>query len=247
VQIAATTSCFPELSFADACQQIVDLEYSKVEFVCDEQGAQLKPSELAADPDGFVSNFYEISRLTPVAIQLVNDVNEDIFAGLTKLAKLLRVMQITIPAGELGTPFNTEIDRLRKYVTTASREGIRISIKTQAGCLSEDPHTAVELCQAVNGLGITLDPSYYICTRHNISSYDQVFPYVNHVHVRDTTKKDLQVKVGLGEIDYSRLITMLEREGYNRSLSVDLLPDYTDPSTRALEMRKLRMLLETLL
>ena len=125
--------------------------------------------------------------------------------------------QITLPASPLGTPFNTEVDRLREFVRLTSEDGIRLSIKTEAGHLTEDPHTAVELCQAVRGLGITLDPSYYMIGPNAGKSYDQVFPYVYHTHLRDSTAQSVQVQVGLGELDYTRLINQLRRRSYNRA------------------------------
>jgi sugar phosphate isomerase/epimerase len=129
----------------------------------------------------------------------------------------------------------------------ATQDGIRLAIKTETGRLTEDPHTAVELCQSVRGLGLTLDPSYYICGSKRSQSYDQVFPFVNHVHLRDTKPDQLQTSIGLGDIDYSRLTNYLRRHGYQRALSVDILADRMPPEQRPLEMRKLRMLLETLL
>ena len=48
-------------------------------------------------------------------------------------------------------------------------------------------------------------------------------------------------------IDYSHIITRLERQRYNRGLSIELLPDRGDAETVGLELRKLRMLLTTLL
>ena len=137
---------------------------------------------------------------------------------------MLRVTQITLPASPLGTPFNTEVDRLREFVRLASEDGIRLSIKTEGGHLTEDPHTAVELCQAVRGLGLTLDPSYYMLGPNAGRSYDQVFPYVYHTHLRDSTSQSLQVQVGLGELDYTRLINQLKRRWYNRALSIEILP-----------------------
>jgi hypothetical protein len=65
--------------------------------------------------------------------------------------------------------------------------------------------------------------------------------------LRDTTPEEVQVPVGLGEVDYNRLITKLQREKHDPVLSVELLPEHTPHDTRQLEMRKLRMLLETLL
>jgi sugar phosphate isomerase/epimerase len=96
-------------------------------------------------------------------------------------------------------------------------------------------------------LGLTLDPSYYTCGRYANQSYDQVFPYVYHTHLRDTTPSELQVQIGLGEIDYSRIIGQLRRYNYTRALSVEILPSLLGGHDRALELRKIRMLLETLL
>jgi sugar phosphate isomerase/epimerase len=207
----------------------------------------LKPPEVAKDPEQFFARYRETTRLTAVGFCLAHDVPAATLAGITKAAKMMRVTQITIPASPLGTPFNTEVDRLREFVRLTSADGIRLSIKTEAGHLTEDPHTAVELCQAVRGLGLTLDPSYYMVGNNAGRSYDQVFPYVYHTHLRDSTSQSLQVQVGLGELDYTRLINQLKRQGYSRALSVDILPFPENVNERPLELRKLRMLLDTLL
>jgi sugar phosphate isomerase/epimerase len=213
----------------------------------DEEGQHLRPSQVAADPEAFYARFRETTRLTPVGFCLEHDVSPATLAAISKAAKMMRVTQITIPASPLGTPFNTEIDRLREFVRLASEDGIRLSIKTKTGHLTEDPHTAVELCQAVRGLGITLDASYYMCGPCAGQSYDQVFPYVYHTHLRDSTSQQLQVHVGLGELDYTRLINQLKRQGYNRALSIEILTTPENAADRPLELRKLRMLLDTLL
>ncbi|MCH7687629.1 MAG: sugar phosphate isomerase/epimerase, partial [Planctomycetes bacterium] len=233
--IAASTRSFSELSFEDVCNRLTDLEYDKVELWFSEESNQLKPSEIASDPEKFLIRYKETTRLTPVAMYLEENVETSVLAGLSKLAKLLRVTQITIPASPLGTPFNTEIDRLRSFLKITNPDGISVSLKTKTGFLTEDPHTAVELCQSVKGLGLTLDPSYYICGPNRDQGYDQVFPHVFHVHLRDTTSAQLQVQIGLGEIDYSRLINQLERENYNRVLSVDILPMTENPDERLLQ------------
>jgi sugar phosphate isomerase/epimerase len=247
VFVSASTHCFADRSFEDACQQFVELEFDKVEIWLDETSQHLRPSEVTTNPEQFYGRYREITRLTPVGFCVQHDVPAPTVAALAKTAKLMRVTQITLPASPLGTPFNTEVDRLREFVRIASEDGIRLSIKTEAGHLTEDPHTAVELCQAVRGLGITLDPSYYMIGANAGKSYDQVFPYVYHTHLRDSTSQNLQVQVGLGELDYTRLINQLKRRGYNRALSIELLPTAENAAERPLELRKLRMLLDTLL
>jgi len=173
--------------------------------------------------------------------------------GIAKAAKLLRVAQVTVPSSPLGTPFNEEVDRLRALVAAATPDSVRVSVKTKTGDLTEDPHTALSLCDSVKGLGVTLDPSYYLCGPHGGTNsqreldYDILFDRVYHVHLRDTSTESVQVPVGLGEMDYSRLINKIGAKRKDAILSVNLLPEFTDPATRGLELRKLRMLLDTLL
>ncbi len=246
--VTASTHCFGDCTFEEAIGHLGDLEYDKVEIWMDEGSNHLKPSVVAANPDRFIQLYRDITRMTAMAIHVETDPGHEIFDGICRLAKLMRITQITLPAGQIGTPFNEEIDRLRSRLVTSNAAGIRLSLKTKTGYLTEDPQTAVELCQAVPGLGLTLDASYYICGRFANQQFSQVYPYVYHVHLRDTSKTAVQVPVGLGELDYSRIIAQLRR--YNNTakvLSVEILPELLDGSDRALEMRKIRMLLESLL
>lgn len=245
--LAASTHSFGPQPFSETCAQLVDLEYDKIELWLDEVNGPLRPSELAANPDKFIMNYRDATRLTAVAFHCEQDPGMEVFAGLCQLGKMMRITQITLPAGLLGTPFNEEIDRLRQRLATANAAGMRVSLKTQNGHLTEDPQTAVELCQAVPGLGLTLDLSHFHCGRYASKSHDQVYPYVCHTHLRDTSATQLQVPVGLGEIDYARMISQLRRYNYNRVLSVELIPELLGDLDRGLELRKLRMLLDTLL
>lgn len=245
--IAASSHSFGDKPFEEACQSLVDLGYDKIELWLNEDSEHLKPSHVATEAEKFVIRFREVTRLTPVALHFEQDPPDEVFAGVCRVAKMMKIAQVTIPAGQLGTPFNEEIDRLRKRLATTNSAGMRLSLKTKTGHLTEDPQTAVELCQAVPGLGLTLDLSYYLCGKYAGKPYDQVYAYVYHVHLRDTSPTAVQVPIGLGEIDYSRMISQLNRCEYNRVLSAELLPELLEGIDRPLEMRKLRMLLETLL
>lgn len=245
--VSASTRCFSDKSFAEACFLLDDLEYDKIELWFDETGPHLKPSEVVADPEGFYARFRESTRLTPVSFALDSDIDREGFIILSRLAKQFRITQITLPASKLGTPFNAEIDRLRELVKIGSQDGIRVSIKTKTGHLTEDPNTAIELCQAAPGLGLTLDPSYYVCGPLRNGNYDQVFPYVYHTQLRDSSPQAIQVPIGLGEIDYSRLISQLRRSNDARALTVELLPEFMEEANRPIELRKMRLLLESLL
>lgn len=244
--VAVSTHCFADLEFNQACSQISDLEFDKLEIWLG--GApHLDVADVVADPDSFVNRYRESTRVTPVAITLIRDLEPAGFLALMRVAKGLRITQITVPASPLGTPFNDEIERLRELTRVGTQEGIRVSIKTEVGALTEDPHNAIELCQAVKGLGLTLDPSHYLRQSSPDRALELVYPYTFHVHLRDSTPEELQVQVGLGELDYSKVISHLRRESYSRALSIDFHPELMAGQERALELRKMRMLLESLL
>ena len=98
----------------------------------------------------------------------------DEFTACCKLAKSTKVVTLVVPASELGTPFNQEIERLRELVKIASQDGILVGLKTEVGTSTENPDTAMALCDNVKGLGLTLDPSHYICGPWNSRSYDNI-------------------------------------------------------------------------
>ena len=249
--VAASTECFPQLSFGDAVQRLVDLEYTRVEICLRESGPQLKPSQVHANLEKAVHLCRDTHRLTPVAYfvdpQAEGDEYYAQFLSCCKLAKATKVVVIGVPSAELGTPFNAEVERLRELVRIGTLEGVVVGIKTEVGRMSQDPDTAVVLCDNVKGLAITLDPSHYICGPHGGANYDQVMKYVCHVQLRDTSKTALQVRVGQGEIEYNRLINQLSRFKYNRALSVNIVEQPDSGIDHMGEMRKMRLLLESMM
>jgi sugar phosphate isomerase/epimerase len=249
VFVAASSECFGNLSLDGVLQRLVDLEYNHIEIAIHENGGQLTPSGVLAHLDDIIASCRETYRLTisgySVEIQAEGELYYEQFAACCRLAKATKVVTLTVPAAELGTPFNAEIERLQRLVSIASADGVLVGVKTEAGRITQDPDTAVVLCDNVRGLGITLDPSHYIFGPHGGNSYDQVMKHVLNVHLRDTTKDRLQVRVGQGEVEYGRLITQLAKHHYNRALTVHITP--MPDVDHAAELRKMRLLLESLL
>lgn len=247
--VAASTECFRQLPLHEAIERFVDLEYSNIEIAIDEAGEQLRPSEVEANFDKAVALCGDTRRLNVVAYQVrIQAGGEEYyrhFRAICKLAKATKVVTLVVPSAELGTPFNEEVERLRRLVDLAALEGARVGMQTTLGCLTEDPDTAVVLCDNVKGLGLTLDPSHYICGPHARRGFAKLMKYVYHVHLRDSTKDTLQVRIGQGEVEYGRLINQLRKVRYNRALSVHMgeMPDVDHMG----ELRKMRLLLESLL
>jgi sugar phosphate isomerase/epimerase len=252
VFVAASTECFSTLPFSAALQRLVDLEYTRVEITLHEQGEQLKPSQVHANLEHAIHLCRDTHRLTPVSysldIQAPDDEYYQQFASCCKLCKATKVVTVTVPSAELGTPFNAEVERLRELVRIATLEGVLVGLKTQVGRMSQDPSTAAVLCDNVKGLCLTLDPSHYVYGPLSGVDYEFLLKYVCHVQLRDTSPKKLQVRVGQGQIEYGRLITQLAKVKYNRALCVQLVEQDQDPDIDQMaEMRKMRLLLESLL
>jgi sugar phosphate isomerase/epimerase len=232
-----------------ALERLADLEYTSVELALFEDADQLRPSQIAADVDAAIAICRNTRRLDVVAFDLriaaQKEAHYEQFTTICRLAKAAKVVTLTVPSAEHGTPFNEEVEHLRKLVDIATLHGVRVGIKSQAGRLSEDPDTVMVMCDHVKGLGLTLDPSAYVFGPHQSRSIDKLFKYVYHTQLRDTTKKALQVRVGQGEIEYGRLISQLQKFNYNRALCVNITEQ--EGVDHVGELRKLRLLLESLL
>ena len=248
--VCASVESFPGLPREEIFPTLVDLEFSAVELPLHEEGLSwVKPSEVLANLESAYNTCRETKRLAAAALSVDQTAEGDLyyeqFAACCKLAKALKVVPLIVPAAELGTPFNAEIERLRELVRIASFEGCQVALKTQIGCMTEDPATATVLCDNVKGLGLALDPSHYVTGPWQGRDITKVMPYVFHVRLRDSTKSDLNVRVGQGEIDYGKLLSQLSHVNYDRALTIDMHP--LDEQDHRAELRKLRLLLESLL
>jgi sugar phosphate isomerase/epimerase len=250
VFVAASTRCVGDLPLDAALERLVDLEFTAVEIMIHESGGHLKPSEVLADPERALQVCRQTHRLTPIAYSVELDAPDEPeyyrqFTACCKLAKATKVVTIAIRAAELGTPFNAEVERLAELVGIASEEGVRIGVLTEVGRMTQDPDTTMVLCDNVKGLSVTLDPSHFIYGHDRPIGFEQLLKYVCHVRLRDTSKEQLQVRVGQGAVEYGRLVNQLNKYHYGRALCVDMAP--LPGVEQNAEMRKMRLLLESLL
>jgi sugar phosphate isomerase/epimerase len=254
--VACSTLCFAREPLETALRQIAELEFDKFELALVEDGQHLRPSEAGDNPEMALQRLRSGPSLIPSSLYIdfgtvdwTDPLTRKRFDGLCRLAKSLSVAVITIHASPSGTLVADEVKRLAPIASYAMREGLVLALITHVDTLTADPRVAVELCQHVPGLGLTLDPSHFLQgTQPNID-YDAVFPFVQNVHLRDTglVPGEFQVRVGQGQIEYARIVNLLERYGYSRSLTVAIIDRPDNPFEREVELRKLKLLLETLI
>ncbi|MEM9825347.1 MAG: sugar phosphate isomerase/epimerase [Planctomycetota bacterium] len=245
--VSASTACYPELEMVECIERLSDLDFSSVEIALHESG-NVRPSDLVEDEDRAIQLLRHTHRLDisgfDVQLDLQGEAELERFAKLCHLAKATKVVNMTIPSGPHGTPFNEEVERLQALVKIGEGEGVRVAVRCALETLSDDPDTLMVLCNNVDGLGVTLDPSVYIAGPAAGKSLDKILKFVCNVHLRDTKPEKFQVSVGQGEVDYAKLITQLDREKYERALTVHMAP--LEGLDHRVELRKLRRLLETL-
>lgn len=251
--VACSTLCFGKHPFDRALQIIEELQFGKIDLAIHHHGPHLTPGEVADDVHRYVQRIRIGTSLSPAAFSVEIEADDDKefhrqYQAVCKLARLTTVPVISIPAASAGSGLDAEVQRLTALSRQAEIDGVILTVETRTGTLTENPATAVELCQRVPGLGLTLDPSHYVAGPNQGKSYDAVFPFVRHVRLRDTGKApgQFQVRVGQGEIEYGRVVAQLTRCKYERALTVDIRDIADGHQAMEPEVRKLKYLLESL-
>jgi sugar phosphate isomerase/epimerase len=254
VFVACNTLCFSREPLESAIRHIADLEFRKIDLAIFEGQGHLRPSEVAESLDAALGRLRDAPSMTPSAYNVDFGDAEGTtyrrrFEAICRLAKAQTVAVLSIPASPIGTPFEDEARRLGALATFASREGLVLALMTDSKTMTADPSVAASLCKAVPGLSLTLDPSHYLQGPFAGVNYDEVFPFVQNVLLRDSGRKpgEFQVRVGQGEIEYGRIVNLLERNGYDRALTVSILDSLDSPFDVEVEVRKLKLLLESLI
>lgn len=247
--VAVSTRSFPHLDPLGALKKLSDLEYNAAEIVIGPQPSDIKPEWLCQDIQRCANMVLSCRTIRPVAFLF--DVPADDpnyfqkFERCCQLARSIRVITIAVHSAPLGSPFNEEVERLRKICSIAMQSGLVIGLITEQGSISQSCDSIKSLCKNVPHLNVTLDPSCFIYGYEKIVDYDSILEHVCHIRLRDTTPTEFQVQIGQGVLEYNRLVIGLSKVRYNGAFCADIppLPDL-DQET---ELRKMRLLLESLL
>ncbi|MGL6096823.1 MAG: sugar phosphate isomerase/epimerase family protein [Fimbriiglobus sp.] len=250
--VACSTLCYAKYKLDDALKTIRDLHFPKVDLAIHATGPHLRPVDVAADPVKTAQRL-KASNLAFAAFHLdfgpaPMDEAKAQLRGICRLARLLAVPVVTVRPAAAGSDLAADVARLADWTKLAAADGVMLSVETTADGLTADPTVALDICQRVPGLGLTLDPTCYLCGPHVKADIDPLFPFVRHVRLRDSSAgvAGFQVRVGQGEVEYGRIVTMLDRLKYDRALCVDVRDIPDNPFPVEPEVRKLKYLLESL-
>ncbi len=253
--VACSTMCFGNLPLVEALRSIGEIGFTKVDLAVRDSGPHLRPADVVSDLGRAVQAIRSAGGLTIAAIHVDLAADQprpaaaETMRAVCRLARVLTTPLISIPAAGSDADVAAEIQRLTWLNRLAQSDGVTLTLETRTGTLTDNPATAIELCRAVPGLGLALDPSHYLIGPYHSQQLDDLFPYVQHVRLRDTNGRtnQFQVRIGQGEIEYGRIVNQLARFGYQRTLSVDLHDSADAPFPMQPEVRKLKYLLESLI
>ena len=108
--VSASTECYPDLSPPEVIETLIDLEYTAVELALHETGGWLRPAEIVGDVERAAHVCRDTHRLAIAALSVEIEAEGEAyyqqFEAISKVAKLIKVVPLVIPAAELGAPFN---------------------------------------------------------------------------------------------------------------------------------------------
>ena len=250
--VSCSTLCFASQPLRDALQTICDLRFAKADLAIHADGPHLRPIDVLED----TPTIYQRLKISGVGFSafhvVLGDVAEELateqIRAIARLARLLAVPVITIPAPNVDADQASEVQRLTAWNLIVAAEGLALTLETHSQTATADPDVAANYCRQVPGLGVTLDPSHYVIQDFAPNRYDVLLPFVKHVRLRDSAPghDQFQLMIGHGVIEYGSLITALNRHGFSGGLCVDVrdIPDSPNPITP--EVRKLKYLLESM-
>jgi sugar phosphate isomerase/epimerase len=244
------------MPFAQAVRRMAELEFDRVEYVFggDSVHDELKPSRIVERKEASLREIRNVSGLNPSSFDIRFEsadaaAQKQQFEALCWLAKAMMVAVVSVPPLPAPSTLEQETERLGELLAIASRYGVVLTLTTHSDGLTSKPADAAALCRTLPNLGLTLDPSHYVNGPHQSATFDEVFPFVRNVRLRDTGRKpgEFQVKIGQGEVEYARIISQLQRSGYKRGLVIGIEDRADNAFDTEAEVRKLKLVLESLL
>lgn len=222
----------------EAFAGIAALEFGQVDLAVHEGWAHIMPSALvAAGPTGVRAEAERLHRAAEAAgLRRISALNVGLrganlveeqrrLEAVCALAAALEIEVITIGAARRGTPMEEETQRLAALVPIARERNVILTVETHTNQLTEHPDLAVQLCQAVPALGLTLDASHYYAGPNQGKDFSTVFPYVRHVHLRDAGGdwEHVQVPAGEGLVPFGEIVGSLHALGYDGKFAIEYI------------------------
>ena len=112
----------------------------------------------------------------------------------------IRLFSFFMPKGEDPTPYkNVVIDRMGIFAELAKKAGVIACHENEKGIYGDVASRCLELLQAVPDLRAVFDPANFVqCGQETLSAWQMLKPYVDYLHIKDSTPEGKIVPAGYG-------------------------------------------------
>ena len=208
---------------------------------------QIMPQEAADDPDGQADRLRRVLEPHGIGIselfimhfgKPINHPDPEertrtrgLFDGITAFAQKAGFESVMMIPGHVHdeleqTPeqaFDTSVEALRTMVMTATEKSLRCNIEPCVGSIAERPEDAIRLCEAVPGLGLTLDYAHQVQLGLGAEEIEVLHPYARHFHAKQSAPGAFQVRPDEGAVDFGRMIRKMVADGYDGTICVEFV------------------------
>ncbi|NLE56733.1 MAG: TIM barrel protein [Planctomycetes bacterium] len=142
-------------------------------------------TEAARVAKALADNKLKVSNLTFDGIETKPfDEYKTRFTAVVKLAVRLKAPLINIMAPPAKSDRADMMAKLKVIHRIAADSGIKLTLETHMGQMTEIPADAEKICKEIPGLGLTLDPSHYYAGPNQGKCFDNLYPYVMNTGFR---------------------------------------------------------------
>lgn len=256
----------PERTLREGLQLVKGFGLTHVDIGVGGGNAHFDPIEVAENPAQFADEVRletEHFSITPNECFTLNfgapmntpdvDVRKEtrlLFRGLCNFAKRAQCKSVLVIPGpiypELGASCSLDLAALAlvDLVSIAGEYNVQLNIEADYESCANTPEAAKELCERVTGLGLTLDYSHFIYQNISPQRIVILHPYTRHIHIRQATPGNIVTDVDDGIIDYTDVISQLEKSGYNGLYCIEYLTLDAKKSTFTISEKRTQNMIE---
>jgi sugar phosphate isomerase/epimerase len=134
-------------------------------------------------------------------------------------------------------------DALNAMAELANGAGIRLYFEPHKESVLESPGETLAFMRQNPALKIALDYAHFVAQGYGMDDIDPLAAYAGHVHLRQASKGHLQADWESGEIDFTRVMSVLKQAGYDGYVALEYEHDpwleLVDVMTESILMRDL--------
>lgn len=251
MKLSCSTFLFQNLPLGGALQKVRGLGFVRAEL-----GIDANPRWGHFMPQTIHNEMEEAASMVETAVQEsgvgISDINAHFdftnssvrgeFESVCAFARRLGAGVINVSATHPSEAI--ALNCLSDYVSVARDYSITLSMETLTNSLCRNLESALRILEQVRGLKFTIDTGYLISNGHSQECWEQLYPYIGLVHIRDAGngRNNYQVPVGSGDLDIGMFLDDLLKIGYQGIMVVEYLgPDRQSRDPMDFEEETLKM------